>query len=398
LLALRADKIGPMLLPEPVTPDFYRYQWTPLTAATLTADFVTVNWADGTALECYSLWLYENGVGTGVEDHSRESTVDPGALPAPNVLMDVALGADGELQLSWPDGVTTRIHPGWLRHVAEKRHLPASYLPVREQWTAARFTEPPTLDGEGILDDVSLQRQWLSLLARHGLARLRNTPADEHFLELLIERVGPVRGSNFGKIFSVRSVVDPDSTANTGLSLGQHTDLPTRETPPGYQFLHCVSNEVAGGWSRMTDGLAAVEVLQSKYPEDYKALTTLNWVWFNRQRIEDHRWIGPVIDHGSPGQPLTLRAFYPVRGFPHMAAADVPRAYAALKRFSQVAHDPTLQIRFPFAPGDLVGFDNRQILHGRDGFDPGGGIRLLRGCYLDQDDLYSRLRVLERNR
>ena len=41
-----------------------------------------------------------------------------------------------------------------------------------------------------------------------------------------------------------------DSPANTGLNLGQHSDLPTRETPPAFQFLHCIANEVAGGWSR----------------------------------------------------------------------------------------------------------------------------------------------------
>ena len=50
-----------------------------------------------------------------------------------------------------------------------------------------------------------------------------------------------------------------------------------------------------------------------------------------------------------------------------------------------------------FAPGDLVGFDNRRILHGRDAFDPAAGRRRLRGCYLDHDDLFSRLRVLRRS-
>jgi gamma-butyrobetaine dioxygenase len=205
-----------------------------------------------------------------------------------------------------------------------------------------------------------------------------------------------VRSTNFGKMFSVRSVVDPDSTANTGLNLGQHTDLPTRETPPGFQFLHCVENGVSGGWSRMTDGLALVAELRDSFPADYEALTTLEWVFFNRSKSEDHRWIGPMIDHPDPRHPLTLRAFYPVRGFPHMDPADVPRAYEAMRRFSQLAHDPRLQIRYPFAPGDVIGFDNRRVLHGRDGFDPGAGARHLRGCYLDQDDLFSRLRVLNR--
>ena len=391
----------------PITPDFYPYVWHPLVRAERRDDgFVVVAWADGRDLPCYSLWLAENAPGLGLEPASRESTIDPGQLPAPDSLQTAEVGPRGELVLRWTDGSCSSIHPGWLRHVADARHLPGSYLPAREYWTAATFAEPPSLDGSTVMEDDAVLVEWLMLLCRFGLARLRNVPATEGFLHELIERIGPIRGSNFGKIFSVRSIVDPDSTAYTGLNLGQHTDLPTRETPPGYQFLHCVENTVAGGWSRMTDGLAVVAELQTRYADDYDALTTLDWVWFNRQRDEDHRWIGPVIDHGSRYQPLGIRAFYPVRGFPHMASADVPRAYTALRRFSAVAHDPRFQIRYPFTPGDVVGFDNRQILHGRDAFDTGddgpddgnrgGGSRFLRGCYLDQDDLYSRLRVLRR--
>jgi gamma-butyrobetaine dioxygenase len=146
----------------------------------------------------------------------------------------------------------------------------------------------------------------------------------------------------------------------------------------------------------MTDGLAVVDELATRYPDDYEALTTLRWVFFNRSKDDDHRWSGPMIDHGAPGEPLTLRAFYPVRGFPDMAAEDIPRAYAAMRRFSQVAHDPALQMRYPFAVGDLVGFDNRRVLHGRDAFDAVSGTRHLRGTYIDHDDVYSRLRVLRR--
>jgi gamma-butyrobetaine dioxygenase len=55
-----------------------------------------------------------------------------------------------------------------------------------------------------------------------------------------------------------------------------------------------------------------------------------------------------------------------------------------------------MAIRSAFAPGDLVMFDNRRVLHGRDSFDPQGGQRHLQGCYVDRDDVYSRLRILQR--
>lgn len=383
---------------EPITPDFYQYAPAPLATATLSNESVTLGWADGVNLNAHPLWLAENTLGLGLEPKTREGMIDPSDLPPTNALTAVAVTADGHLELSWAigSGIVTLANSGWLRHVADVRHLPGSYLPEQQLWTAADFAEPPSVDGANILDDDDAFHEWLMLMARYGLGRLRNTSTDPDFLQQLITKIGPIRGSNFGNIFDVKADIDPNSTANTGLNLGQHSDLPTRETPPGFQFLHCIKNTVPGGWSRMTDGLAVVRELREHYPADYEALTTLNWVFFNRSPTDDHRWVGPMIDHASDGYPMTLRAFYPVRGFPAMADADVSRAYASLRTFSKVAHDPRFQISSPFRPGDLVGFDNRRLLHGRDSFEPGGGQRHLRGCYLDNDDLYSRLRVIAR--
>ncbi len=383
---------------EPITPDFYRYAPAPLTSATLGDEIVLVTWADGVTLRAHPLWLAENTLGLGLEPKTREAMIDPSDLPPVRALTAVEVTTDGHLQLRWAigEGIETQANSGWLRHVADGRHLPASYLPEQQLWTASDFAEPPSVDGANILDDDDAFHEWLTLMARYGLGRLRNTSTDPDFLRQLVTKIGPIRGSNFGEIFDVKADIDPNSTANTGLNLGQHSDLPTRETPPGFQFLHCIKNTVPGGWSRMTDGFAVVRELQDHHPADYESLTTLNWVFFNRSPNDDHRWVGPMIDHAADGYPLTLRAFYPVRGFPAMDDSDVSRGYASLRTFSKVAHDPRFQISSPFLPGDLVGFDNRRLLHGRDSFEPGGGARHLRGCYLDQDDLYSRLRVMSR--
>jgi len=96
-----------------------------------------------------------------------------------------------------------------------------------------------------------------------------------------------------------------------------------------------------------------------------------------------------------PGSPLTLRAFYPVRGFPDMDPADMPRAYEAMRCFSRLAASDRFQIAYPFEPGDLIGFDNRRVLHGRDSFSAGGR-RHLRGIYIDHDDILSTTRVVNR--
>lgn len=379
----------------PLTPDFIDHVWQALSAAEVCDGFVRVTWPDGTELAAYSLWLAENADGYGLEPTVRESALEPVDLPPASALVAASVADDGALVLDWEHRHGIRVHPGWLRYVAESRHLPASSLPPAVPWTAADFDEPPTIDGANVLDDESVLEEWLAALVRHGVCRLENTPVDPEFVGRLMSDIGPIRDTNFGHVWSVRADIDPNSTANTGLDLGQHTDLPTREVPPGFQFLHCIENTVQGGWSRMSDGWAVVEAIRSEHPEAHEALTTLDWVFMNRARDAEHRWIGPTIDHGSAHQPLTLRAFYPVRTAPHMPAADIPRAYESLRLFGSVARDPRFQVRFPFRPGDLVGFDNRRVLHGRDAFDSGGS-RHLRGCYFDHDDLYSKLRVLRR--
>ncbi len=380
----------------PLTPDFIAHPWRPLDSAHLHDGFVAVRWPDGMTFDTYSLWLAENAEGYGLEPTVRESILEPTELPDAAALRSASVDPDGALVLEWVGRTPARVHPGWLRHVAEQRHLPASHLPAAAIWTAADQPEPPTVDGANILRDPVVFESWLTALVRHGLCRLVNTPTDLDFVGRLVGAVGPIRDTNFGPVWSVRADPDPNSTANTGLDLGQHTDLPTRETPPGYQFLHCIENTVEGGWSRMSDGLAVTEAIRLEHPAAYEALTTLEWVFMNRSPDADHRWIGPIIDHGAPRQPLTLRAFYPVRSAPHMAPADIPRAYESLRVFARLARDPRFQIRYPFRSGDLVGFDNRRMLHGRDAFESGGA-RHLRGCFADHDDIYSRLRVLRRN-
>lgn len=379
----------------PLTPDFIDHPWVRLSSAELRNGFVRLIWPDGQAHDAYSLWLAENADGMGLDPSSRESTIEPNQLPDPGDLLAATVDVDGALLLQWNGRGDTTIHPGWLRHVADGQHLPVAAQPVL--WTATDGTEPVTLDGSNILTDPDVFEEWLQLLVTRGLCRLSNTPTTDDFVGELVGRVGPIRDTNFGPVWSVRASPDPDSTANTGLDLGQHTDLPTRETPPGFQFLHCIENTVEGGWSRQTDGLALVAALRDEQPAAYDALTTLPWVFGNRSPDADHRWVGPIIDHVNGPSPLTLRAFYPVRSAPLMDSADVPRAYEALRVFADMARDERFQIRYAFRPGDLIGFDNRRILHGRDAFESRGE-RHLRGCYADHDDIHSRLRVLGHRR
>ena len=131
--------------------------------------------------------------------------------------------------------------------------------------------------------------------------------------------------------------------------------------------------------------------------EDYEILSTRRWVFFNRGPGIDHRFSAPVIDTlGGEGIP-TIRAFYPVRAFPDMPDAEVADAYAALRRFHELADEPRFELTFRLGSGEIMCFDNRRVMHGRKAFS-GSGQRHLQGVYIDRDEILSRARAVNRGR
>ena len=381
------------------TPDFYTYGARPIGEAEIDGELVLIRWPDGAELRAHALWLWENRMAVdAIDEQTREGTIDPVDLPPASVLRRVAVDSGGDLIVHWDRAAASTHHSGWLRHVADGRHRPASGIPAPEHWRATDRNAPPTFDGVAVLNDHEALREWLDTLCRLGIARLEGLPVTKDVLARIGDRIGAMRDTNFGVTWPVSVDMAPTSTANTVLALAPHTDLPTRETPPGFQLLHCLVNSCGGGLSHMTDGYAVATHLAEHEPAAYDALTSLHWVFFNRSPAHDHRWSAPIIDHGSAGQPLTLRAFHPVRAFPDMADADIPRAYEALRIFGEVAGRDDFQMRYAWRPGDLVAFDNRRILHGRGLIDSDSGVRELHGTYIDHDEVYSRLRVLNRRK
>ena len=378
----------------PLTPDFYRYEWHSLSSVRLDGEFVVVEWADGAELRCFRWWLAEQ---RNYEISSREGLLEPRDLGDHMRVEDAWIESDGALAVRWAhDGAVSRHHPGWLRHIADGQYRPESFLPPPIPWDSSILPAPVGYHGPTVLADPETFRLWLNDLVAYGLTRLTSLSVDLNQVEGLARRVGVLRDSNFGPVWGIEAVPDPTSTAYMSIGLGPHTDFPSLETPPGFQFFHCIENSCVGGASQMTDGLAVALHLEQHDPEAYEALTTLRWVFHGRGAEVDFRWSGPLIDLGVPGSPLTLRTFYPVRTFPDMATDDIPRAYRAVQKLGQLARDPRFQITYKMEPGELVVFDNRRMQHAREPFDTSTGRRLFRGCYVNSDDVYSKLRVLNR--
>ena len=338
----------------------------------------------------------------GIDLATREGILDPAELTDDIEVGSAEIDDAGDLIVAWAnDGQRSVYHAGWLRHVADNNHRPSSWLPEPISWTTDSIGEVPRVDGSQALENDEVILRLLNNLLVYGACVLENSPTHEGYLLELAERIGPVRDSNFGMLWDVIADVElagdatTNSTANTGLRLGPHSDLPTREIPPGFQFLHCLINEADGGESTLTDGAALVEALERDHPEAFELLSTRHWIFFNRGPGIDHRWSAPIIDYLPGCDTPTIRAFYPVRAFPAMANEDVSRSYDALRLFHRMADQPEFELKFRLTAGDIMCFDNRRVLHGRDPFT-GSGKRHLQGVYIDRDEIMSRARALNR--
>ena len=207
-----------------------------------------------------------------------------------------------------------------------------------------------------------------------------------------------MRETNFGVIWDVKSEPDPITNANTTLSLPPHVDLATREYQPGLQFLHCLENTAPGGQGVYLDGFRVAEVLRDEHPDDFRVLTTVPWRWANRSKVSDYRWSSTPIVLDRHGTVTEIRVGNWLRAPLDAAFDEVEAAYAAYRTLFEVTQRPELAVRITLTPGDVLAFDNRRILHGRDAYTEGHGTRMLRGCYGERDELRSRIRILERAR
>jgi gamma-butyrobetaine dioxygenase len=383
------------------TPDFETYPERPEVVWATTADrWVEVGWADSASARFHHVWLRDNcPCPECVNPITREQMFELVAEPADNAPRRVAASDDGALEVVWrAGGHRSRFHAGWLRHHAYDGDLATGDDAEPTRWDGSTPGMPPTFDGAEVLSDDNALLDWLTALHELGVTRLRDVPLDPDAVGRVAGRIGIVRETNFGVLWDVRSEPDPITNANTPLSLPPHVDLATREYQPGLQFLHCLANSATGGDGVYLDGFRVADILRDEHPEAFRVLTTVPWRWANRSKVSDYRWSATPIVLDASGAVTEVRVGNWLRAPLDVPFDRVEAAYAAYRTLFELTYRQDLAIRISFSPGDLLAFDNRRILHGRDGYQAAAGTRWLRGCYCERDELRSRLRILRRAR
>jgi [2-(trimethylamino)ethyl]phosphonate dioxygenase len=359
----------------------------PITQLTLGTQFLTLHWADGVQQECYYLWLRDNAP-EARDPRNGQRLIEAIDLPTDIHAQAATLNPAGQVEITWShEQGHSCFAPAWLRGYAA---LPAPRS--LRLWDATLPKPYPTASYPEIREKPTALHYWLAAVADYGFALLQHVPTTSQALLQVVDLFGYVRETNYGKYFDVKSVVNPNNLAYTGLALSPHTDNPYRDPTPTLQLLHCLQNAAEGGENTLVDGFLLAETLRNRAPEHFHLLTTQPVRFRFQDKESDLVAETPLIRLDTQGQVMAVRYNNRSQAPFHFVPALIPAYYAAYRAFGQMVNNPAYQLRFKLNPGDLFIVDNERILHGRTGFSS-GGTRHLQGCYADRDGLYSKLRV-----
>jgi gamma-butyrobetaine dioxygenase len=361
-------------------------------------DMLNVEWADGTSSEFASLWLRDN-LREDRDPHSGQRLIDIADLPE-NPRIRSVIARDGAVNIEWEaESRPATFELKWLLAHASNRSLrPPEFAP--KHWlegssldAAKDFAWATLLDAK---EDRALRAAWTARLLQDGIAFLSDVPSVDAGILEAASLMGRVSETNYGQVFDVRSVPQPENLAYSDLGLGLHTDNPYREPVPGFQVLHALVSSPDGGESLFGDGFAIAEHLRSTSPDAFAILSRTPVPFLYRSKDAELYAERPLIQLNCSGEVSAVhynsRSIAPLR----LAARDARPFYSAYRRFAALLRDSRFHLQLHLRDGDLVAFDNQRTLHGRTAFSSARFPRHLRGCYLTRDSVYSEAALLRR--
>ena len=371
---------------------------SPIVAVRRMAGFVEVEWGDGRVSPFHDPWLRDNcPCPACVYEVTREQVFQIADVAADLGVVSSAITAHGGLAIVWQDGHASQFDAGWLRAHAydnASRHERKNAKPKKQHWRAG--LQLAVFEYAAIMTDDAQLLAWLIAVRDVGLTQVVGMPVAVGTLTAVAKRISFIRETNFGVLFDVQSKVDADSNAYTAFNLPLHTDLPTRELQPGLQFLHCLVNDAQGGDNTFVDGFAVAEYLRQQEPELYRLLCQTPVEFRNKGRHSDYRFLAPIIALDSDAAVAEVRMANFLRGPYDLPPEQMVAYYHAYRRFITLTRDARFRFTKRLEAGQMWCFDNRRVLHARDAFDAASGARHLQGCYVDRDELLSRILVLQR--
>lgn len=362
--------------------------WTPST--------LRLEWADGGRVELASIWLRDN-LREDRDPQNGQRLVDIADLPAAPRIRHASLRGTA-VRIEWEhEAAVASFDLDWL--AAQAAAIGGARAAPRPLLWADGGRREATRDFAWaalslIRRDRNAQASWLRRLVTEGLAFLAEVPTEPGAIVAAMGLIGQVAETNYGLLFDVRTVPEPENLAYSDRGLGLHTDNPYREPVPGFQALHVLLASPDGGESLFADGFALAEHLRQEDPEVFEALAHTPVPFAYRSKNAALIAERPLIQLSCHGEVVAVhynnRSIQPLP----FGSEAAERYYRAYRQFALLLREPRFMLRFMMRAGDLVVFDNQRILHGRTGFASARYPRHLQGCYLTRDSVFSREALL----
>ena len=357
-------------------------------------------WNDGAKSNFNYLWLRDN-CSTAHDKDSRHRMFNILEVSTKIKAKKFKINDDGKLVIEWTEGDHTSYYdPEWLRENCYTLKNKKKYISPYKLWNSSlqKNLDSVSIEHDEIISSDQGLVKWLEILHHTGISIVKNTPVEKKSAFPVLNRISHTRETFFKTPFEVVNIPKPNNSAYSAHTLRNHMDLPWFETPPGYQFLHCLINSAKGGDSSAVDGFAVADYLKNNEKEIFEILVSVPLKFKDKDYTQES-----IRGFHAPAVSLTKDNDYNDIRF-SVATMDIldchpdimDKVYKAHHRFGNLLHDNKFQINFRLEPGDIFSFNNRRVLHGRTAFDPNSGHRHLQGYYIDRDEIIGRLNYLKK--
>ena len=247
------------------------------------------------------------------------------------------------------------------------------------------------LDDQIYIDFETVQsnegyKKFLKNLYQYGFSVVQNCKTEMSSVENIVNKIGYVRNSIFGGLWSFESNEDKADSAYTQEELRPHTDATYSNDAPGLQLLLCCEYKAKGGDSIMVDGFKIAEMIKKNNKELFDILSTIN---VKGSYIGDGVFLEaerPIFNLNSKKEIFQV-SFNNYDRAPFRFEKDLTiKFYEAIRTFDLMANSKEYQWRHILKQGELLIFNNWRVLHGRGSFD---GTRKISGCYINKEDFDS---------
>ena len=344
--------------------------------------------------EIHPFWLRERVVGEKFLDKGTQQRLFDPTFLNNEISIDKAIINNNYLELDFNDGVSTKLD---IKNLALEFFNDDKVIKSikKIKWNNSLTKLKNFKYHNNIFDSEEMYNLLISFY-EYGFVIVKNVPTENNFIVKFANSIGSVRRTNFGEHFNVRSKSDPNDLAYTSLHISPHTDNPYRNPVPCIQLLHCIENEVSGGFSTLVDGYTVTENLKNEDPDAYKILSEIKVRFkFIDKSVVLEDW--SELIHLDDDKEFKQVRFSPRLDYvPILEKNKLDSYYKARKKLSDLYNSEKNRIKFRLEPKDLIMMDNYRILHGRTKFNPEEGKRFLQGCYIDFDSTEGKLRHLKR--